>query len=87
MQREDSILSTIEHTSDKRLFMWQGISAALFVLWVFTFAFMYFGSQLASWQSLGVLKSELVSALQQLAQQQQSLGQRLQALEATSKKE
>jgi hypothetical protein len=87
MQREDSITSTIEYTSDKRLMIWQGVSAALAVLWIFTFAFMYFGSQLTTWQSLGVLKGELVSAMQTLAQQQQTFNQRLQTLEQAKPKE
>jgi hypothetical protein len=67
--------------------IWQGLSAALFVLWVFTFAFFYFSTQLTTWQSLGVLRSELVSAVQQLAQQHQVLTQRLQTLEQSKGKE
>lgn len=71
----------VEHTSAAPSWLWQGVSAALFVLWIFTFAFMYFGSQLSTWQSLGVLKGEIITALQTLGQQQQAIGQRLQALE------
>jgi hypothetical protein len=87
MQREDTILSTIEATNDRQSLIWQGVSAALFILWVFTFAFFYFSTQLTTWQSLGVLKGELVSAVQQLSQQQQALAQRLQTLEQVKAKE
>jgi hypothetical protein len=87
MDRPETLLSTQDDTTDTRLMLWQAVSAALFILWIFTFAFMYFGSQLSSWQTLGVLKQELVNAVQQLAQQQQAFSQRLQTLEQTKAKE
>jgi hypothetical protein len=87
MPREDTILSTIEAPSDHRLLIWQGLTAALFALWVFTFAFFFFSTQLTTWQSLGVLRGELVSAMQQLAQQQQTLSQKVHVLEQAKGKE
>lgn len=62
--------------------LWQAISAALVVLWVFTTAFFWMRSSLIEGQYLAVIRGDLLSAVQQLAQSQQSLAQRLQALEA-----
>jgi hypothetical protein len=57
------------------------LCAALFVLWIFTFCLMYFGSQLSTWQSLGVLRQDLIAAVQQVGQSVQTLDQRVKALE------
>jgi hypothetical protein len=61
--------------------LWQAVAAALFVLWVFTFAFSYFSSRLTEWQYLSVLKNGLVTTMTQLSAQQQELQRRVITLE------
>jgi hypothetical protein len=60
---------------------WQAYCGALLVLWVFTVAFFWFRGSLIEGQYFVALRGDLLAAVQQLAQQQQSLAQRLQALE------
>jgi hypothetical protein len=60
---------------------WQTYCGALLVLWLFTLAFFTFRGAVIEGQYFIALRGDLLAAVQQLAQQQQSLAQRLQALE------
>jgi hypothetical protein len=73
--------------TDRRVWIWQGIAAALLVIWLLTLTLAHFKDQIVEGQYLAVIRQDLVGAVQQLAQQQQTLSQRLQALEAMKGKE
>jgi hypothetical protein len=62
--------------------LWQAISAALFLLWVLSFAWWSFRSELSQTQWLAMFRDDVVKSLQQVAQQQQDVSRRVQALEA-----
>jgi len=72
--------ATRPHTTD-RLWIWQALCAGLFLVWIITLSFAYFKAQLVEGQYLLAIKGDLVQAVQSLAQSQQQVNQRLQALE------
>jgi hypothetical protein len=61
--------------------LWQAIAAALFVLWVWSFAWWSFRAELSQTQWLGMFRDDVIKSVQQLAQQQQSLAQQVKALQ------
>jgi hypothetical protein len=59
----------------------RAVAVALFILWLLTFSWYQFKSDVIESQWLSMFKQEIVGTIQQIARQQQTLDQRLQALE------
>jgi hypothetical protein len=62
--------------------IWQTLAAGLFLLWVWSFAWWSFRAELTAGQWLHMFRDDVIKSVQQLNQQQQDLGRRLQAVEA-----